>query len=60
MPNSNPHSDFLILSDQLNYRLFYPTPLRVSFWLRFRFDLTPLVVFTARLQRQSMLDAMIT
>ncbi len=35
MPNSNPHSDFLILSDQLNYCLFYPTPLRVSFWLRF-------------------------
>ena len=38
MPNSNPHSDFLILSDQLNYCLFYPTPLRVSFWLRFRMN----------------------
>ena len=34
MPNSNPHSNSF--TDQLNYRQFYPTPMRVSPWLRFR------------------------
>ena len=34
MPNSNPHSD--LFTDQLNHRQFYPTPMRVSPWLRFR------------------------
>ena len=34
MPNSNPHSNSV--TDQLNYRQFYPTPMRVSPRLRFR------------------------